>query len=417
MKRNYFIVGLVVLTFFVISFLTNILGPLGPAIKEGFNLSNTMAGFLPFAFFIAYGVMSIPAGLLVEKYKEKKIMAAAFILAAAGAFLFAIIPTFLIYMFSLFMIGTGMAMLQVAINPLLRVAGGESNFAFNSVIAQLFFGGASYAAPLLYSYIVVNMKAGSDDFIISTLKNLVPADLTWISLYWVFALICLLMVAIIVLSNFPSVELKEDEKIGSWAVNKELFKNRTVIAFFFGIFAYVGTEQGISYWMSLFLKQYHGFDPETTGASAVSYFWLLMLAGCLLGLVILKIWDSRKILIGFSSASIVVLFLALFGNSDMALYGLPTLGLTISIMWSVIFSLALNSLDKHHGAFSGILCSGIMGGAIVQIIVGAIGDLLGLRFGILFVTVTLVYILSIGFWAKPLINNETIFSKIEEDKI
>lgn len=411
MKRSYFIVGLVILVFFVISFLTNILGPLSPEIIKGFNLSLTMAGFLPFAFFIAYGVMSIPSGMLVEKYKEKVVMSSAFVLAAAGAFMFAVIPSFPVYMVSLFMIGTGMAMLQVAINPLLRVAGGEEHFAFNSVLAQLFFGGASYVAPLLYSYIVTNMKDGSEDFIITTLKNLVPENLQWISLYWVFAVICTLMVLIILFARFPKVELKDDEKAGSWTVNKELFKNKTVIAFFFGIFAYVGTEQGVSYWMSQFLYKYHGVDPETTGASAVAYFWLLMLIGCLLGLALLKILDSRKVLIGFASAAFIILTLSLFGSETFALYGFPAMGFALSVMWSIVFSLALNSIEKHHGAFAGILCSGIMGGAIVQLIIGALGDIFGLRFGMMFIYLTLGYIFSIGIWAKPIIVNETIGSK------
>ena len=224
MKRNYFIVGLVILIFFVISFLTNILGPLGPDIISGFNLSYTMAGFLPFAFFIAYGVMSIPSGMLVEKYKEKPVMALAFSLAALGAFLFALFPHFPVYMISLFMIGSGMAMLQVSINPLLRVSGGEEHFAFNSVLAQLFFGGASYISPLVYSYIVTNMKNDSSDIIIDTLKSLVPVNLQWISLYWVFGVVSLVMVIIIVLFKLPKVDLKEDEKAGSWLVNKKLFK-------------------------------------------------------------------------------------------------------------------------------------------------------------------------------------------------
>ncbi len=73
-KRNYYIVFLIMLTFFVISFLTNIIGALIPDIKTGFHLSLTEVAILPFAFFIAYGVMSIPAGILNEKYKEKKIM-------------------------------------------------------------------------------------------------------------------------------------------------------------------------------------------------------------------------------------------------------------------------------------------------------------------------------------------------------
>ncbi len=77
-------------------------------------------------------------------------------------------------------------------------------------------------------------------------------------------------------------------------------------------------------------------------------------------------------------------------------------------MYPIIFSLALNSLDKHHGAFAGILVSGIMGGAIVQLIIGFISDLTSLKVGMLFNFILLIYILSIGFWAKPLISNKTI---------
>ena len=134
-QRSYFKVFLVILIFFVISFLTNILGTLNPSASISYSLSETLAGFLPFSFFIAYGVMSIPSGFLVEKYKEKKMLIVAFILALIGSIAFASFPTFRIYIISLFTIGAGMAMLQVIINPLLRVAGGEENFAFYSVMA------------------------------------------------------------------------------------------------------------------------------------------------------------------------------------------------------------------------------------------------------------------------------------------
>ena len=122
-KPNYLMVGLVFLIFFAISLLTNILGPLIPDIIKGFSLSLGMAGVLPFSFFVAYGVMSIPSGMLVERYREKVVIAAA--VAFAGSLAFALFPTFAVALPSLFLIGIGMAMLQVAINPLLRVAGGE----------------------------------------------------------------------------------------------------------------------------------------------------------------------------------------------------------------------------------------------------------------------------------------------------
>lgn len=414
-KRNYFVVVLIFFVFFVISFLTNILGPLIPDIIKGFHLSLTLAGFLPFSFFIAYGVMSIPSGMLVERYGEKPVMVSAFALAFLGALLFALFPVYPIAMTSLFMIGVGMAMLQVAINPLLRVAGGEEHFAFNSVLAQLVFGSASFLSPYLYSYLVRNIAHDPGKiWYIDLLRKLVPPNLPWVSLYWVFALVTLLMVVILYTVRLPRVELQEDEKAGAWQTHKELFKNKTVILFFIGIFAYVGTEQGVANWISKFLETYHGYDPQTVGAHAVSYFWGLLTAGCVLGLLLLKLFDSRYVLIAFSASAIVTLTFALFGSAKTALYAFPMVGFFASVMWSVIFSLALNSVAKHHGSFSGILCTAIIGGAIVPVIIGSIGDHFGLRTGMMFLYLTLGYIFSIGFWAKPLITNKTFGSKKKE---
>lgn len=410
MKRNYFIVGLILLTFFVISFLTNILGPLVPDIIKSFDLSLTMVAFLPFAFFIAYGVMSIPSGILVEKYGEKVVMIIAFLISSIGASLFAGSPSFGMYMVSLFFIGTGMAMLQVAINPLLRVAGGEEHFAFNSVIGQLFFGLASFLSPLVYSYLVLNLSSenGASNFLLDTLSGIVPESLPWISLYWVFAVVSLLMVFVIGFSKIPKVERKEDEMVGALQTHLDLLKDPMVLLYFFGIFAYVGSEQGVANWISEFLQTYHAVDPQTIGANTVALFWGLMVAGTALGLVLLKFMDSRKVIIGFTLAAMISLTFALFGSKSIALMAFPMVGFFASVMWSIIISLALNSVSKNHGSLSGILVTGIAGGAIIPLIVGSLGDVFGLRMGMLFLYLTFGYILSIGFWSKPLINNEII---------
>jgi len=410
MKKNYFIVILIFFIFFVISFLTNIIGPLIPEVIKGFSVSKGMAGLLNFSFFIAYGVMSIPAGILTERYKEKKVITAAFMLATMGALLFSFFPTFGVYLVSLFLIGVGMAILQVAINPLLRVSGGEENFAFTSVLAQLFFGGASYLSPLLYSYLVTNLTSGNtSNLLLSTLDKLVPANLKWVSIYWIFAIIAIAMVVVIMFSRFPKVELNEDEKVGSIDTIRELLKNKYVVLFFFGIFAYVGTEQGVASWISKFLEDYHGMNAAVEGASATSWFWGLLTIGCLLGLGLLKLIDSKIILRIFSVAAMICLATALTtGNGMIAYYGFIGVGFFASVMWSIVFSLALNSLKDNHGAFSGILCSGILGGAVIPLIVGILGDAFGLRVGISFVFLTLGYIFSISFWANPLIKNKTV---------
>ena len=418
MKKNYYIVGLIFLTFFVISFITNILGALNPDVINSFKLSLIFSAFLPFAFFIAYGVMSIPAGILVEKYKEKKIMIAAFVIAFIGALIFSIFPLYSVFIPSLFLMGAGMAMLQVTINPLLRVSGGEKHFAFNSVMAQLIFGGASFLSPMFLTYLISSL---SDNQGINTVKvifaKLVPTSLPWTSLYWVFALIFLLMIGLIVIFKFPEVERKEDEKSGTWATHKSLFKQKIIILYFIGIFSYVGTEQGVSYWISKFLYTYHNYDPLTVGSSIIGWFWGMMSIGCLIGLGLLKFFDSRRILVGAVIFAMIFLSIALFGPGNFALFAFPMIGFSLSVMWSIVFSLALNSVNNHHGSFAGILCTAIIGGAVVQLFIGWLGDMFGLKAGMSFIYVTLAYLLFIGMWANPIITNDTIklknlFSKI-----
>jgi fucose permease len=412
MKRNYYIVALIMLTFFVISFLTNVIGPLSPEFIKDFKLSDLLAGLLPFAFFIAYGVMSIPSSMLVQKYNEKKIMIAAFVVAFIGSLILALKPDYLTAILSLFLIGCGMAMLQVVINPLLRTAGGEENYAFTSVLAQLIFGGASFISPLVYAYMVKNMQI-NDSGLFGILRSHVPNDMPWISLYWLFAIICLFMFLIIFASKFPKVELTSEEKAGPLKTHLLLLKKPVVIAYFIALFCYVGTEQGVSYWMSQFLYEYHQFDPQTTGAHAVAYFWGLMTAGGVLGLLLLKIMDSRKLLIAFTIPALIFLTLGLFGGANVSLYSFSIVGFFMSVMYPVIFSLALSSVSEDHGSFAGILVTGIIGGAVVQLLIGALGNLFGLKAGMCFIYLTMGYMLSIGFWAKPLIKNKTIFDKKE----
>ncbi len=415
--RSLFLVGLVFVVFFVISLLTNIVGPLVPDIIRSFRLNLTLVALLPFSFFVAYGVMSIPAGMILERVREKPVMIGAFGLGLAGALLFCLLPRYPTAVISVFLIGLGMAALQVAINPLLRTAGGEEHFAFNSVIAQLVFGGASFLSPHLYTYFVRNfaLDAGRRPLPVRLASHVVPADLPWLAVYWVFAVLVLVMIFVLAAARFPVVVKKDEERVGAWSAHRELFGQRIVLLYFLGIFAYVGAEQGAANWMSQFLATYHGYDPQTAGAAAVSGFWGLMTAGCLLGLVLLKLFDSRRILVGFAAAAMVVLAAALFGPGPVARWAFPLLGFTASVMWSIIFSLALNSVDRHHGSFSGILCTGIIGGALVPLAIGWLGDRVGLRAGLCLLFVTLAYVLSIGLWARPLISNATLTGRRAED--
>ena len=269
MSRNRYMVSIVFLTFFVMSLLTNILGPIVPDIITSFKVTLAAAAFLPFSFFIAYGVMSVPAGFLVERFGEKPVMIAAFLAGTAGSLSFAVHPSYRVAVVSLFVMGSGMATLQTAINPLLRVSGGEEHFAFNSAFAQLIFGIASFISPYIYSYLVLNLgRSTHQSPLLDFLARITPHDLPWASMYWIFAVFTLLMVPVLLFSRFPRVERTADESAGSWEMYGSLFRKPMVWAFFGCVFAYVGSEQGTADWISKFLSSYHGFDPPAASGCA-----------------------------------------------------------------------------------------------------------------------------------------------------
>ena len=408
MRRNRYIVGLVFVIFFVLSLLTNILGSIIPDIIDSFRVSLTAAAFLPFSFFLAYGILSIPAGFLVERFTEKPVITASFLAAMLGALGFVLHPTYWVAAVSLFTIGSGMAMLQVAINPLLRVAGGQEHFAFNSAFAQFVFGAASFLSPHIYSYMVATLpKSSEHGLILQAIARITPPRLQWVSVYWIFAAVSAAMILIVIVSRFPRILLKEDEKVGTANTYFGMLQ-RSIIWLYFGcMFAYVGSEQGTADWLSRFLFQYHGFDPHTTGASTVAWFWGMMTAGCFVGMILLKTFDSRRVLLGFSVGALVALSAALFGSASISLYSFPLVGFFASIMWPTIISLALNSVSEHHGSFAGILCTGIVGGAVVPLLIGRLGDIAGLRFGMTLLYLTFACVFSVGLWSKPLIANAT----------
>ena len=395
MRSSALLMLFIMVIWFVISFVTNLIGPLMPTIISDFHLSLGMAGFLPFSFFLAYGLISIPAGALVEARGPRATLLAAFALNLAGCLAISLHPVYAVVIAGLFVIGLGMAMLQVVINPLMRTTGGEAHFAFFAVMAQLVFGLASYVSPFVYSALMRQPGAAT-------------RPLVWVQFYWAFVVVYLIMIAVTASLRIPSLTLTDSERSGSVATYRQLFGERTVQLFFLGIIAYVGTEQSLADWMSQFLSTYHHFSPTREGARAVGLFWGLMSVGCLVGLVLLRLLDAKLVLAVFTTLAIGCVGVALFGPAEVALLAFPASGFFLSVMWSIIFSLALNSVRAHHGAFSGILCTGILGGAVVPLLVGMLGDRFGLRLAMLTVFVTLGFILSIAFWARPLIRNETV---------
>ena len=402
------LLAIIMVFWFVISFITNILGPLIPDIINTFNLSKlTLAGFIPTSFFVAYAVMSIPAGILIEKVGEKVVLFIGFSIVLAGSVLFAFLHTYPVLLVSCFVIGLGMAMLQTVMNPLQRTVGGEENYAFVSDCSQVVFSAASFISPIVYSYYVTNPM------------SFAPEGMPWISLYYLFGFILVAILAVVLVTRFPKIELKSDEKSGDKSSFMELFGMRKVWLFALALFFYTGTEQGLSNNISLFLERYHGVDPHTLGATCVSWFWGSMLIGCVIGLLLLKLIDSKQLLKICCVLSAAVLAAGLFAPDSMriagypvAVFALPAVGFAMSLMFPIIMSLALNSVSKHHGSFAGIMCSAIVGGAAGPLLVSMLSDAVSSqRIGMCLIFIFIAYILFIAFWAKPIVKNKLLTDK------
>lgn len=414
-KRTIHLI-LIMSFWFTISFITNILGPLIPDIISNFNLSNlAMAGFIPTSFFLAYAIMSIPSGILIDKYGEKPVLFCGFFMPLLGSVIFASIHTYPALLVSSFIIGLGMAMLQTVINPLQRTVGGEENYAFIAELAQFVFGVASFVSPLVYSGLMSRLSPDvyvpGNSVVADILASVTPPDLPWVSLYWIFALLLALMVVTVLSSRFPKIELNDDERGGSKDTYLSLFKNSSVWMFFLGIFCYVSTEQGTSIFMTTFLEKYHGVNPQTDGVFIVSLFWGLMTAGCLVGMLLLKLIDSRLLLKYSGCLTIVLLACAILGGRILSSLAFPAIGFSISVMYSIVFSLALNSVPSNHGSFAGILCTAIVGGAAGPLIISSIADLTSLRIGMCVIFIFVAYIVFVAFAAHPLVNNKTVSVK------
>lgn len=413
MKKYYrfLLLGLIMLFWFCLSFISNILGPIIPDIISSYKLDGlSLVGLIPLFFFGSYAIMSVPSGFLLEKWGERSVLIIGFFTPFIGALLFVLAPTYYMLMLSCFIMGLGMAMIQTVLNPLQRIVGGEQNYAFVAEIAQLMFGIASSLSPLVYIYLIDELSNTlpiyEESYFINLLRLVTPVSLPWISLYWIFVCLLGLMTLIVIFVRFPSVESSMGMSDSSTAYHK-LFSSRLVWFYFGGVFAYVSTEQSISIFMSTFLERYHNIDPRTVGAETVSHFWLLMTIGCGIGAILLKLVDSRRILVISGICAVICLGIALMGSTILSLYAFPAIGLFSSIMYPIIFSLALNSIESNHGAFAGILCTAICGGAIGPYLISIISDVLSLRFSLMILFISIGYIICIGLWAHPLITNKT----------
>ncbi|SNZ01755.1 MFS transporter [Flagellimonas pacifica] len=409
-SRIIVLIVLVNLIYFQIGLLYSILSALIPEIISGYNLSYGVAATLPFAFYIAFAFFCIPAGLANEKFTYKSVLLFSFTLALIGALLFGIFPTYGASITSLFIIGGALAIVQVTIVPLLRDICGAENLAFHASLTQLFYGIGAFSSPHIYSYLTTYLqdKTNTKSFVFSHLLELIPANFEWVSAYWLFSLILLTIIIVIVVVKFPKKDKIKNEEIANRSVYLKLLRNKYVILYFIALAAYASCEQGIAVWMSKFFQDIHGFDPLITGASILSWYWILISGGCIVGMLLLKVFDSRKVLGSLAVLAMVSASLGIYKSAGISKIAFPAVGVFLSVMWPIIISLALNSFKKHHEALTGFLYMATVGGAFGPLIMGSLSDAIGIRLSMNYIFLPLIFILGVSFWAKPLVQNKTI---------
>jgi MFS transporter, FHS family, L-fucose permease len=392
-KKNYTIpIIMMILLFGMISFVTNLAAPMGNVLKEQFGASNFLGMLGNMANFIAYAVMGIPGGLLLQRYGYKKTALIAIAVGFVGVFIQYLSgyagqsSAFGVYLLGAFIAGFSMCLLNTVVNPMLNTLGGGGNKG-NQLIQV---GGSFNSVMATFTPMFVGILIG--EVAKANIKDVFPV--MYIAL-GVFATVFFVLWAV----SIPEPHAEQSaEPLGN--LMRGAMKFRHFILGAIAIFVYVGVEVGSPGIMNLWLSSIAEVGKTTAGFVAGTY-WFLMLVGRLVGASIGNKVSSR-IMLSVASAVGLVLILAAIFAPDKSMVSLPVmirtatgglsfgmaevpinamfivlLGLCTSIMWGGIFNLAVEGLGKYLAAASGIFMVLVCGGGILPVIQGKVADLAG----------------------------------------
>jgi len=404
---------LIVLTslFFMWGFITSLNDILIPHLRAVFTLSYVQAMLIQFCFFGAYLIMSFPAGFLVEKFGYKRGIVLGLSTAGTGCLLFypaAGHASYPFFLGALFVLASGIALLQVAANPYVAVLGKPELASSRLNLTQAFNSLGTTLAPYFGSVAILSVAIrGSEE-----LQKMNPAELAAYGVsqasavqvpYLGLAVVFYLLAVVIALFKLPKIEapvqpadLPEDG--GAYRAHESVWAYRHLVLGALGIFLYVGAEVGIGSFLVNFMEQPHiaGLSVDTA-AKYLSLYWGGAMVGRFIGSALLsKIRPGR--LLAFNACVVAVLLAtAILVSGPVAMGCLLAIGLFNSIMFPTIFTLAIDGLGKHTGAGSGILCMAIVGGAIVPVAQGFLADHIGIQWSFCVPVLCYLYIAYYGF--------------------
>lgn len=369
--------------FFMMGFITCLNDILVPYLKEIFDLDYTQAALIQFCFFGAYGLMSIPASKIIEKMGYQTGMVLGFAVTALGCLLFfpaVSFHTYALFLLALFVLASGIVILQVAANPYVSVIGSKETASSRLTMVQAFNSFGTFLAPFFGSY-----------FILRSLSNTTDAG----AVRYPYLLIAAVLVVIaFVLSRLelPKIETEHNDR-GTWG---KVLKDSNLLLGMFGIFAYVGAEVAIGSFLVNYIMELTPM-PETEAATLVAIYWGGAMAGRFLGIYTLKEFSPGKVLSVHSMLAIALILISINSRGILSIYSMILVGFCNSIMFPTIFTLGIKSLgpgEEQKG--SGLLATAILGGALVPVMTGVMADKMGFRIAFLLPVLCYGYIAFLG---------------------
>ena len=368
--------------FFAWGFITSLVDPIVAAVKGVFDLSDLEAQLSAFAFFIAYGVMSFPAAVLLARKKAVPTILIALAMMVAGCLIMlgaANIALYSLVLLGLFVLASGITVLQVAANPLAAALGPPERSHFRLTLSQTFNSFGTFIGPYLGAVLFlegVEVKEGTAVTEEARAGALAGIDTAF---FWIAGLIVLLGLFIYLKRGLITAAAPppptETARAGMLATIGQAVSSRWALLGGAAIFLYVGAEVAIGTQMALFLNGNDalGVTLEEAG-KLVSLYWGGAMVGRFFGSLLLTRVAATTLLALFTAiACAMCLYVFAVGGVSGAYIALA-IGLFNSIMFPVIFTLTLERSTASEEATSGFLCFSIVGGAVIPLVVGAVSD-------------------------------------------
>ncbi|AXG70956.1 L-fucose-proton symporter [Kordia sp. SMS9] len=413
--------------FFLWGFITVLVDPLIPRLKEVFELTYFQSGLIQFAFFGAYLLLSIPAGFILSKIGYKKGIILGLMIMGTGCLLFypaASSRLFVLFLLAVFVLASGMTILQVAANPYVTALGSEETASSRLNLSQAFNSLGTAIAPAIGAMFILSDKIKTSDEIslLSEADKEVyfAAEASNVQLPFVaIGVFTLILAGIFIYVKLPKL-LQKAPKGGYLS----LLKKPSLVMGAIGIFVYVGAEVAIGSYLTNYFRDMNlaeaimnsptmksisewivgsdlaELDSKAIVGAFVTFYWSGAMIGRFIGAYLTKILDPAKVLISFAIGALLMILISMNTVGFVSMWSILAVGLFNSIMFPTIFSLALSGLDELKPQASGILCTMIVGGAIIPPLFGLCTDTYGFKTAFILVLVCYGYILFYGFMKR-----------------